>query len=95
MCIRDSSKTLTPVGKKMTVRKIIREVEKCRDFMEMSGGGVTLSGGEFTYEEFGAKMTLVQELHKRGISIGVDTCGYAYSQRYRLLAPYVLSLIHI
>lgn len=83
------SKTLTPVGKKMTVREILREVEKCRDFMEMSGGGVTLSGGEFTYEEFGAKMTLVQELHKRGISIGVDTCGYAYSQRYRLLAPYV------
>lgn len=83
------TRTLRPVGSKMTVREIIKEVEKCRPFLEMSGGGVTLSGGEFTYEEFGAKMTLVEELHRRGISIGVDTCGYAYSQRYRMLAPYV------
>ena len=73
----------------MTVRQIIKEVMKSKALFDTSNGGVTLSGGEFTYEEFDEKMVLVKELHRLGISIGIDTCGFAYPKRYEDLKPYV------
>ena len=83
------AKTLTVSGTYMTVRQIIKEVMKSKALFDTSNGGVTLSGGEFTYEEFDEKMVLVKELHRLGISIGIDTCGFAYPKRYEDLKPYV------
>ncbi|VBB09674.1 radical sam [Lucifera butyrica] len=63
-------------GREYTVGEILREIEKDRPFYDQSGGGVTFSGGEAL-----AQIDFVAELagacRERGISVALDTCGYA------------------
>ena len=72
-------------GKEYTVSELMKEIEKDRPFYEQSGGGVTLSGGEVL-----SQIDFVEELVKacaqQGISVAIDTCGYApFSSFERIL----------
>jgi len=64
------------VGRWMTVEEVMREINKERMFMEESGGGVTLSGGEPLWQ-----VTFLEDLlrscKKAGIHTALDTTGYA------------------
>lgn len=74
-CVRVcSSGALQQIGRTMTVREVIQEVEKDQTFYEVSGGGVTVSGGEpTTHQRFvEALLSVAQE---RGISTALETCG--------------------
>jgi len=63
-------------GREISVRELIRDVEKDLIFMEESGGGVTVSGGEPLYQpEF--LDSILTECQERGIHTTLDTCGYA------------------
>ncbi len=68
-------------GQEYTVSELITEIEKDRPFYEQSGGGVTLSGGEAMIQ-----IDFVEELIKackeRGISVVVDTSGYAPRENF-------------
>jgi len=63
-------------GREWTVEALMEEVEKERDIMEDSGGGVTLCGGEPLMHPDDA-LTLLQELGRRGFHRCVDTTLYA------------------
>lgn len=75
-------------GKEYTVSELMKEIEKDIPFYEQSGGGVTLSGGEVMHQ-----IDFVEELLKRckehGISVAIDTCGYAPSENFIRIAKAV------
>jgi len=63
------------IGQEMSVNDIIKIIKRDMVFYRESGGGVTFSGGEPTYQH-----QYLRELVKSCISLGVDTaietCGY-------------------
>ena len=59
----------------MSVAEVVQKVERDAVFFRSSGGGVTFSGGEPTFQaEF--LRTLVREFDRRGIDMCMETCGY-------------------
>jgi pyruvate formate lyase activating enzyme len=69
------SGALELLGEEMSIQQVIEEVEKDRDLLMISEGGVTLSGGEpmaqpmFTIE-------LLKQFKEAGYHTVIDTCGY-------------------
>jgi len=62
-------------GKAVTVPELMEEVLKYRSYMQFSGGGVTVSGGEpLLQPEFLSE--LFQALKAAGIYTALDTAGY-------------------
>lgn len=66
------SKALNIAGEAKSVSQIIGEIEKDVPFYEMSGGGVTLSGGEPFSQHPDLKELLI-ELKKRELHVSVET----------------------
>lgn len=62
-------------GKWMTADEILHEVVQDMVFYDESGGGVTISGGEPTFQkEF--LPVLLHKLKSRNLHIALDTCGF-------------------
>ena len=76
-CITECPTTaLEMCGKEWTMEALMAEIEKERDIMEDSGGGVTLCGGEpLMHPEY--TLELLRELGRRGFHRTVDTTLYA------------------
>jgi pyruvate formate lyase activating enzyme len=66
------SRALIVSGQEKTVSQILQEIEKDIPFYNMSGGGVTLTGGEPLSQGPELKDLLIQ-LKKRGIHVSVET----------------------
>ena len=67
---------LEQCGREWTMEELMSEVEKERDIMIDSGGGVTLCGGEpLMHPE--ATLAILKELGRRGFHRTVDTTLYA------------------
>lgn len=62
-------------GKTMTVSQVVEEVLRDRKFYETSGGGVTISGGEVTFQADFAE-AILRECKKSGLHTAIETCGY-------------------
>ena len=63
-------------GREYTMDELMAEIEKERDIMEDSGGGVTLCGGEpLMHPDY--TLELLKELGRRGFHRTVDTSLYA------------------
>ncbi len=78
------------VGEEYTVDQLVKEAKKDLIFYEQSGGGVTLSGGEvMDMKNFDFVVELCRKLHKEGISVFIDTSGYAPYERFERILPYV------
>jgi len=82
-------------GQEYTVPELMIEIQKDKVFYEQSGGGVTLSGGEvMTQIDFVHE--LVQSCKAQGISVVIDTCGYAPRENFlRILREVDLFLYDI
>ena len=64
------------VGERLTVDQVMAVAERDVDYYDHSGGGLTLSGGEFMLQpEFAAR--LIDAAHARGIPVVGETCGLA------------------
>ncbi len=75
-------------GKEYTVQDVMQEIQKDKAFYEQSGGGVTLSGGEvMTQIDFAEE--LVKACNEQGITVVIDTCGYAPSENFLRIMKYV------
>lgn len=75
-------------GKQVTVDELIEDIVKYRSYMEFSGGGVTISGGEpLMQPEF------VREIGRRcrelGIHVALDTSGYVNLTTAKSVLDYV------
>ncbi len=58
-----------------TVETVLKEALKYQDFYKLSGGGVTLSGGEpLLQPEF--VNALFDKLNEAGVHVALDTCGH-------------------
>lgn len=76
------------VGRKYTVEQLLAEIERDRVFYEVSGGGVTFSGGEpLLQAEF--LLALLRSCQSRNIHTTLDTCGYTSEEVLKTIIPYV------
>lgn len=67
---------LSIVGEVKTISELLEIVEEDRDFYEVSGGGVTLGGGEVLMQPEAAS-NLLMACKQEGINTAIETCGYA------------------
>ena len=67
---------------------MVRELLKDKVFFNTSGGGVTLSGGEATFQ---AKFALevAKGLQENGVHVALDTCGYCSTTVMRDILKHV------
>jgi pyruvate formate lyase activating enzyme len=73
---------MTIMGKEWEIDSLLEELAKDKVFFETSSGGITLSGGEPTFQlEFIIK--LAEGLQEMGIHVAIDTCGYASKDTMR------------
>jgi pyruvate formate lyase activating enzyme len=77
------------MGDNYTVDQVLSVVERYQVFYETSGGGVTLSGGEFTlYPKFCEQ--LLMKLKERNIHSLVETSGYFSMDHFEhYMLPYI------
>lgn len=61
-------------GERISVEDVLKEVLRDRAFYESSGGGVTLSGGEVTFQaEFAVE--ILKQCKIQGLNTAIETCG--------------------
>ncbi len=77
------------VGKEYSPKELIAVILKERQIHELSGGGVTLSGGEVMSVEIGFLVELLKLLKREEIHVVVDTSGYAPFEKFMAVLPYV------
>lgn len=76
------------IGRDVTVRDILDEIESDAPYYDRSGGGVTLSGGEALCQpEFAA--AILKACHERGINTAIETTGYAKKEVLEKVIPHV------
>ncbi|PWB56399.1 MAG: glycyl-radical enzyme activating protein [Anaerolineales bacterium] len=75
------------LGKNVTVDETLAELNKDRAFYIKSGGGVTLSGGEPTFQPDFCE-ALLKGLKEQGISTALDTCGLTSASTFDRLLPF-------
>lgn len=75
-------------GREYKMGELIKIIEKDRTFYEQSGGGVTFSGGE-AMAQIDSLEEIVKKCKERGISVAIDTCGYAPFSSYERILDYV------
>ncbi len=74
-------------GEEYDVDSLVKEVTEDKRFFENSGGGVTLSGGEcLAQPEFAT--AAAKRFHENGISVYIDTCGFASREVFQKIIPY-------
>ena len=83
------AKAITRVGVEMTQEELLKKLLSDKPFYDISGGGVTLSGGEATLctEWVGE---LARKLHENGVKVLIETCGFFdYDKAEKYLLPYI------
>ena len=76
------------IGRDVTVREMIEEVEKDRPYYYRSGGGMTLSGGECLCQpEFAG--ALLRAAKERGISTAIESMACVKWETIESILPYL------
>ena len=81
-------KALSIVGEEKTISELLDIVMEDRDFYMLSGGGVTLGGGEVTSQPEAAA-SLLDACKRKGINTAIETCGYVKPENLKMMAPFV------
>lgn len=83
------AKALTRVGMDMEIENLVNKAASDIPFYKVSGGGVTLSGGEATmFSEWVGELS--KALHEKEIDILLETCGYFdYEKVRKHMLPYM------
>lgn len=76
------AQALKILGKRMSVREVLLEVERDRAFYEKSGGGVTVSGGEPLMQP-AFTVAILRGCQEMGIQTAIETSGFASSRVFR------------
>lgn len=80
---------LSQAGKRYGVDTLVEKLEQDKVFYDVSGGGVTFSGGEpLLYPEYVGAVS--EKLKKKGINVCIETCGFfAYEPVRDKVLPFV------
>jgi len=81
-------------GKQYSVSELFDAVKKDEQFYELSGGGVTLSGGEVMVQNIDFIIELLKKFYKFGIKVNIDTCGFVEYDRLEVITPYVDTFLY-
>ncbi|MGN0293100.1 MAG: choline TMA-lyase-activating enzyme [Lachnospiraceae bacterium] len=81
-------KALSIMGEEKTISELLDIVMEDKDFYMMSGGGVTLGGGEVTSQPEAAA-SLLDACKRNGVNTAIETCGYVKPENLKMLAPFV------
>ena len=81
-------KALQIMGEDKPVSELLEFFDQDADFYRMSGGGVTLGGGE-TLAQPEAARSLLMASRDHGYNTAMETCGYTSTETILGLAPYV------
>jgi pyruvate formate lyase activating enzyme len=76
------------MGKVWSSDDLVQELLRDKVFFETSRGGVTLSGGEATYQSKFA-IEIAKGLQAEGIHVALDTCGYCSEKVLNDILPHV------
>ena len=78
-CLDDANEL---IGKEMSTAEVLEEVIKDKTFYETSGGGITITGGEPSYQaDF--TLELLTLCKSEGISLAIETCGIGTREFYK------------
>ena len=81
-CLNDANEI---IGKEMTASEVLDEVIKDKIFYDTSGGGITITGGEPSYQaDF--TIELLALATENGISRAIETCGIGSRDFYEKAA---------
>ena len=70
------------VGREWSVEALVGKLVGFKDVFDLSGGGVTFSGGEATAQgEF--LIEVAKALRERGVHVNLDTCGQCSTELFR------------
>ncbi len=84
----DDNGKITVFGKDVTVGEVMQTVLKDRPYYRRSGGGITLSGGEFLFQPDFAEGLLKTSVDE-GISTAVETTSFAQFSVIERVLPYI------
>ena len=76
------------VGRDVTVKEVLDEIEKDRIYFRRSGGGITLSGGEAMCQPDFAE-ALLEEAHNIGINTCIETTANVKWETVARLLPHL------
>lgn len=81
-CLNDANEI---IGKEISTKEVFDEVMKDKIFYDTSGGGLTISGGEPSYQpDF--TLELLRLSKDSGISLAIETCGIGSREFYEKVA---------
>lgn len=75
------------VGENKTISELLEIIEEDRTFYEMSGGGVTLGGGEVLMQPEAA-LSLLMACKNVGINTAIETSGYTKTENILKIAEF-------
>ena len=79
ICLNDANEI---IGREMTATEVFEEVIKDKMFYDSSGGGITVTGGEPSFQaDF--TLELLRLSKEAGISLAVETCGIGSREFYK------------
>ena len=82
ICLNDANEI---IGKDMTASEVMYEVMKDKMFYDTSSGGLTITGGEPSYQaDF--TLELLSLAKENGISLAIETCGIGAREFYEKAA---------
>lgn len=76
------------VGREYAVDELARALLRDSRCYEVSGGGVTLSGGEVMCQDMDYICALASRLRRAGVALAIDTCGLAPWENFVRIMPY-------
>ena len=82
VCLNDANEI---IGKEMTAAEILDQVIKDKIFYDTSGGGITITGGEPSYQPH-FTLELLTLSKEAGISLAIETCGIGSRDFYEKAA---------
>lgn len=89
-CLCDANEI---IGKEMSSTDVIAEVLKDKMFYDSSGGGITVTGGEPSYQpDF--TLELLSLAKDEGISLAVETCGIGSRDFYEKAADLGVTFLY-
>ncbi len=79
LCLNDANEI---IGREMTASEVMDDVLKDKMFYDTSGGGITITGGEPSYQpDF--TLELIRLSKDAGISSAIETCGIGSRDFYK------------
>lgn len=88
-CVRAClQNALSVVGEEKTISELLEIIQEDQAFYSVSGGGVTLGGGEVLMQPEAAA-NLLMACKREGIHAAIETCGYAKTENLLQVAEFV------